>query len=107
MQEQIGPGTGTERETSSSDLKELQQPNLYKIILLNDPKTPGSFVASVLTECYDKDTKTSMEIMQTAHDKGSCIVGIYSYEVGKTRLDKSYHMIKEAGYTLEFRMEKE
>lgn len=48
------------------------------VILLNDNETTMGYVVHILSSVFELDTNTSTEIMSTAHNTGSALIGHYS-----------------------------
>jgi len=52
----------------------IEQPRLYKVILLNDDFTPREFVVQVLKAVFRTTEDQAYRIMMTAHQRGACVV---------------------------------
>ena len=64
---------------------ELKKPPMYKVIMLNDDYTPREFVVAVLRSVFRTTDDEAYNIMMTAHQKGVCVVAVYTREVAETK----------------------
>jgi ATP-dependent Clp protease adaptor protein ClpS len=85
----------------------IDKPRLYKVILYNDDYTPREFVIAVLKLIFRTGESAGYHIMITAHQKGSCVVAVYTREVAETKVKKAMDAAKEAGFPLLFAAEPE
>jgi len=99
---------------SDTDLKpkalaklKVERPRLYKVILLNDDFTPRNFVVTVLKAVFRMNESESLGVMLTAHQKGACVVAVFTKEVAETKAEKATSMGQQQGYPLTFTTEKE
>jgi ATP-dependent Clp protease adaptor protein ClpS len=93
------PKTATERKTA--------RPPLHKVILVNDDFTPREFVVRVLQAEFGMGEATALKIMLTAHQKGSCVVAVFTREVAETKATRATDMARTKGYPLLFTTEPE
>ncbi|MEO6301471.1 MAG: ATP-dependent Clp protease adapter ClpS [Paracoccaceae bacterium] len=84
-----------------------ERPPLYKVILLNDDFTPRDFVVAVLKAIFRMTESEALGVMLTAHQKGACVVAVYTREVAETKADQATEMGRSKGYPLGFTTEKE
>lgn len=67
---------------------------MYKVFIYNDDKHSKSYVVAVLMKVIPDMTKPrATEIMETAHTKGSAMVGVWIFEVAEMYCD----MLRTAG----------
>ncbi len=52
----------------------IEQPRLYKVILINDDYTPREFVIAVLMAVFHMSEDQAYRVMMTAHQRGACVV---------------------------------
>jgi ATP-dependent Clp protease adaptor protein ClpS len=83
------------------------RPPLYKVILLNDDFTPREFVVSVLKAVFRMNAARAEAVMLTAHQKGVCVIAVYSRDVAETKAKEATGLGKAKGYPLFFTTEKE
>ena len=84
---------------------EIKKPKRYQVLLHNDDVTPMEFVVDILYTCFFKTTEESNAIMLKAHREGKASVGIYSYDVAKSKVEKARRKIDKAKYPLDFTIE--
>lgn len=84
-----------------------ERPKLWKVILLNDDFTPRDFVTSVLMAVFRMSEGQAEGVMLTAHQKGSCVVAVYTKEVAETKVAQANHYGERHGYPLAFTTERE
>ncbi len=83
------------------------RPPLWKVILLNDDFTPREFVVQVLKAVFRMNAEQAYRVMMTAHQKGACVIAVYTKDVADTKAKEATEMGKAAGYPLYFTTEKE
>ncbi|HEY5378626.1 MAG TPA: ATP-dependent Clp protease adapter ClpS [Pseudolabrys sp.] len=84
-----------------------ERPPLWKVILLNDDYTPREFVVAVLKAVFRMNESQSYRVMMTAHQKGACVIAVYTRDVADTKAKEATEMGKAAGFPLYFTTEKE
>ncbi|HEY1309925.1 MAG TPA: ATP-dependent Clp protease adapter ClpS [Pseudolabrys sp.] len=84
-----------------------QRPPLWKVILLNDDFTPREFVVQVLKAVFRMNESQAYRVMMTAHQKGACVIAVYTKDVADTKAKEATEMGKAKGYPLYFTTEKE
>ena len=84
-----------------------QRPPLWKVILLNDDFTPREFVVLVLKAVFRMNESQAYKVMMTAHQKGACVIAVYTKDVADTKAKEATEMGKSKGYPLYFTTEKE
>ena len=85
----------------------IEQPRLYKVILLNDDYTPREFVVTVLKAVFRMGGETASRVMLTAHQKGACVIAVYTRDVAETKAKEATELGKAKGYPLFFTTEPE
>ena len=86
---------------------ETQRPPLWKVILLNDDFTPREFVVLVLKAVFRMNETTAYRVMLTAHQKGACVIAVYTRDVAETKAKEATELGKSKGYPLYFTTEPE
>jgi ATP-dependent Clp protease adaptor protein ClpS len=84
-----------------------ERPPLYKVILLNDDFTPREFVVVVLKAVFRVGEEIAHRIMLTAHQKGACVIAVFTRDVAETKAKEATEMGRAKGYPLFFTTEKE
>jgi ATP-dependent Clp protease adaptor protein ClpS len=63
----------------------LEQPPLYKVVLLNDDYTPMEFVVEVLRVFFGMNVEKATQIMLKVHTEGKAVCGVFSRDVAETK----------------------
>lgn len=99
------PGTTTKPRTKPKT--KVARPPLWKVILLNDDYTPREFVVQVLKAVFRLNESQAYRVMMTAHQKGACVIAVYTRDVAETKAKEATELGKMNGYPLYFTTEKE
>lgn len=75
-------------------------PELFKVVLLNDDYSTMEFVVQVLETVFQKSPAEAFRLMMQVHRQGSAVAGTYPWEVAETKVDTVATMAKAAGYPL-------
>jgi ATP-dependent Clp protease adaptor protein ClpS len=84
-----------------------QRPKLWKVILLNDDYTPREFVVLVLMAVFRMNETAAHRVMITAHQKGACVIAVFTKDVADTKAKEATDLGKQKGYPLYFTTEPE
>ena len=85
----------------------IEQPRLYKVVLLNDDYTPREFVVQVLKAVFRTTEDQAYRIMMTAHQRGVCVVATFTRDVAESKAKEATDLGRQKGYPLEFSTEPE
>jgi len=80
---------------SSKSTEKFQEPEEFRVILLNDHYTTMEFVVAVLMEIFNKNAADANKIMLDVHMKGKGIVGVYTWDIAATKADQ-VHLVARA-----------
>lgn len=83
------------------------RPRLYRVVLVNDDYTPREFVTVVLTSVFRLAEPEARRVMLTAHQKGACVVAVFTREVAESKAAQAHAMAAREGHPLTFRVEPE
>ena len=83
----------------------VEQPRLYKVVLLNDDYTPREFVVQVLKAVFRTTEEQAYRIMMTAHQRGVCVVATFTRDVAESKAKEATDMGRSKGYPLAFSTE--
>ncbi|WP_254023894.1 ATP-dependent Clp protease adapter ClpS [Mesorhizobium ventifaucium] len=86
---------------------QIERPKLYKVILLNDDFTPREFVVTVLKGEFKLSEDQARRVMITAHQRGVCVVAVFTRDVAETKATRATDAGKAKGYPLMFTTEPE
>ena len=84
----------------------LKEPDMYKVILLNDDYTPMDFVVEILITVFHKSPIDATKIMMDVHKKGKGLVGVYTYDIALTKINIVTKLAREREHPLKSIMEK-
>ena len=85
----------------------VERPKLWKVILLNDDYTPREFVVMVLKAVFRMGEETAYAVMLTAHQRGACVIAVFTKDVAETKAKEATDLAKDQGYPLAFSTEPE
>ena len=85
----------------------VDRPKMHRVVLLNDDFTPREFVCFVLRAVFRLPNPQAERVMLTAHQRGACVVAVYTKEVAETKTAQAHAMAAEKGHPLAFRVEPE
>ena len=96
-----------EEVVDSKTDSDIEEPPMYKVMLLNDDYTTMDFVVEVLVYVFQKSSDEAMRIMLNVHRSGLGICGVYPYEVAETKVETVEVLARENGFPLKCIMERE
>ena len=79
---------------------ELQEPQMFKVLLHNDDYTSMDFVVDVLTGIFHKNEEQAVQIMLQIHEKDQAICGVYSFEIAQTKAQQVKQKAKQNEFPL-------
>jgi ATP-dependent Clp protease adaptor protein ClpS len=91
----------------TTDRESLQEPPRYKVLLHNDDYTTMDFVVMILQTVFGKNTDEATRIMLDVHHQGIGIAGIYTREIGETKVATVHRMAKKYQFPLRCSLEKD
>jgi ATP-dependent Clp protease adaptor protein ClpS len=102
----IQPSIGEDRTTVlDREVKKVEPPPLYKVVLLNDDFTPMEFVVMIIQEYFHKDQETATRIMLQVHIEGKGVCGVYTHDVAATKVSQVAEISRNSGHPLQCMME--
>jgi ATP-dependent Clp protease adaptor protein ClpS len=84
-----------------------KEPSKYKVVILNDDKTPMEFVVSILIKIFKHTEESAVQITMKIHEEGSGVVGVYSYEIAEQKAVETTTISRDNGFPLRVRVEEE
>ncbi|MCC8940056.1 ATP-dependent Clp protease adapter ClpS [Bradyrhizobium sp. Arg68] len=85
----------------------VERPRLHKVILINDDYTPREFVVTVLKGEFRMTDDQAYKVMLTAHQRGVCVVAVFTKDVAETKATRATDAGRAKGYPLLFTTEPE
>ncbi len=71
-----------------------------QVVFYNDDYTTKDFVVDVLVSVFYKSEADATGIMETVHQIGSAVVGVYTYDIAVTRASITIKRAREQGFPL-------
>jgi len=96
-----------EESVKSETDRKVEEPPMYRVLLLNDDYTTMEFVIEVLVYVFQKSAEEATRIMLDVHRSGVGICGIYPYEVAETKVNTVDSLARENDFPLKCIMERE
>jgi ATP-dependent Clp protease adaptor protein ClpS len=96
-----------EESVSSETGEEVEEPPMYKVMLLNDDYTTMEFVVEILVYVFQKSSEEATRIMLNVHRSGVGVCGVYALEVAETKVETVLTLARENGFPLKCIMERE
>jgi ATP-dependent Clp protease adaptor protein ClpS len=78
----------------------IQEPEEYRVILLNDDYTTMDFVVEVLMVIFHKSAGDANKIMLDVHKKGKGMVGQYPWDIAATKAEQVHTAARENEFPL-------
>jgi ATP-dependent Clp protease adaptor protein ClpS len=101
----------TQRQTGDQVLERTRQqtkePELFKVLLLNDDYTTMDFVVEILESIFNKAPAEAFRIMMQVHTQGKGLCGVYPFEIAETKVATVEERARDNGFPLKAVMEKE
>jgi ATP-dependent Clp protease adaptor protein ClpS len=84
-----------------------ERPRMHKVILVNDDYTPREFVVMILKAEFGMTEDQAYKVMLTAHQRGVCVVAVFTKDVAETKATRATDAGRAKGYPLLFTTEPE
>ena len=85
----------------------LREPRRYKVIIHNDDFTTMEFVVAILVNVFLKSEAEAEALMLQVHHSDKAVVGIYSYDIAVSKVNKATQMAREKNFPLRLTYEPE
>ncbi|MDR0584716.1 MAG: ATP-dependent Clp protease adapter ClpS [Treponema sp.] len=87
-------------KTAEKNDEKLKEPEVYRVILLNDHYTTMEFVVEVLMVIFHKSFEDANRIMLDVHRKGKGVVGVYAWDIAATKAEQVHAAARENEFPL-------
>ena len=94
-------------EILAENKNKLQEPPFFKVLLHNDDYTTMDFVVMILETIFNKDSTEATKIMLDVHHQGMGIAGVYTREIGETKISQVHHLAQKNQFPLKCSLEKD
>lgn len=86
---------------------DLDEPRRWKVTIYNDDFTTMEFVVKILRVVFFKNETEAEALMLKVHHSDKAVVGIYSYDIAVSKVDKATKMAQNEGFPLRLTYEPE
>lgn len=87
-------------ERKNKNKNKNEEPEMYKVFLLNDDFTTFEHVISVLMIIFQKNYSEAAQITMQIHKSGKGLAGTYIKDIAKSKAKKVESFSRQAGYPL-------
>lgn len=95
----------SQAETKTQVNTNLAEPPMYKIIYMNDDKTPVEFVMTTLIEFFNYTTDQAEQTAWNIHESGSAVVATMPYELAEQKGVEVTVLARKEGHPLQIKLE--
>ena len=85
----------------------VTEPKNWKVIFINDDKTPIDFVIALLISIFKHDLDSATNVTMQVHETGSGIAGVYSYDIAESKSVEASAESRTHGFPLQIKIEEE
>lgn len=78
----------------------IDDPVMYKVIILNDDYTTVDFVVEILLDIFSKSYQEAVELTYIVHQQGSGLCGTYPYDIAKTKVKQAHRSARKNNFPL-------
>ena len=97
----------SDTRTKIKPLENLKEPNMFRVIYLNDNSTSIEFVIGTLIDYFDYNQDTAVSITKNIHEEGSAVVAILPYEIAEQKGIEVTLDARGKGFPLQIKVEAE
>lgn len=94
-------------EDNTETIINLDEPDLYSVLLLNDDYTTMEFVVEILEKIFNKTANEATQIMLNIHNEGKGKCGVYPYDIAEMKAESVKKLAKANGFPLRAAVEPE
>lgn len=94
--------TNGQRQTGAAvkERVKVKEPQQYQVVMHNDDFTTMEFVVEVLKLVFSKEPSEAMALMLAIHHSGKAVVGVYTYDIATSKIEKAVALAREEGFPL-------
>ena len=85
--------------------RQVKEPKKYHVIFFNDNITPMEWVIEILKKIFHHSEETAKNLMLIVHEKGSAVVGTYSFEIAEQKAVEANSASRSQGFPLVVKVE--
>ena len=96
-----------QRQTAIKDRQKIdfQEPKKFKVIMMNDDITTFDCVIMILKTVFMKPSDEAEDLTMKIDRTGQAVVGIYSYDIARSKQRKATSMARNLGFPLVINVE--
>ena len=79
---------------------DIREPQRYKVYIHNDDFTTMDFVVKILMTVFFKNKAEAETLMLRVHRSDKALVGIYTYDIAVSKVQKATQMARDEGFPL-------
>lgn len=83
----------------------LKEPNMYRVLYINDDVTTMDFVIESLVTVFNHSPETAYEICMKVHNEGSGIAAVLPYEMAEQKGVEVTQLARNNGFPLTIKLE--
>ena len=95
----------TEAKPIVRPVVDIAEPPMFRVIYMNDDKTPMDFVISSLIDHFSYSVMDAESITMAIHDQGSAVVAVLPYEIAEQKGVEVTVIARTEGYPLQIKLE--
>ena len=84
---------------------DFQEPKMFKVIMMNDDITTFDCVIMILKTVFMKPSDEAEYLTMKIDRTGQAVVGIYSYDIARSKQRKATSMARNLGFPLVINVE--
>jgi ATP-dependent Clp protease adaptor protein ClpS len=84
---------------------DLEPPNQYKLIYINDEVTTMEFVVETLKSIFDYSNTDALAITHQIHEEGAAVVAVLPYEMAEQKGVEVTVLARNNGFPLQVKVE--
>jgi ATP-dependent Clp protease adaptor protein ClpS len=84
----------------------IKEPDKFDVYMLNDDFTTMDFVVEVLRTVFYRNAADAEQIMLEIHNNGKALVGTYSYDIARSKVNMAEQMARAEGFPLRLHIER-
>lgn len=86
---------------------DLLEPGKFRVVVMNDNKTPMEFVILLLMRIFHHSQDVAERLTLKIHNEGSASAGIYTYEVSEQKAIEGTTLARDNNFPLVIKVEPE
>ncbi len=89
-----------QQQSATKEHTRYKKPRMYEVIVYNDDVTTMDFVVDMLTHIFNKSENEAEALMLHIHNHGQATVGVYTYDIARTKVQLATAAAQEKGFPL-------